>query len=293
MKKLPSSAITAFDVFRPTPNEPLGFKEPPSLILIRQPPSPFPPKPVEGVTMFLNTTEEGTWYALSTQRYPLLSLQVQPAPWVISSQRSRNRNMTKEDLVGVHPIIRPPPMSADDPQLPASSTLKLIEGGDWQKVHRDHLVLRRRFLIGLLVIVFIVVFWRRRRRNAKSKKNEPEMPAKTVLKDETIVAAENKADRVENGSIDVHLEDHHPVEANDHGQTVEKKPRRKRGQRGGKNNKKKVGFEPAAEVEDDQKDDHETEPAPKDLVVGSQGNHTVDGLTVTDKLLGSLHLFRF
>src|SRR5436190_22740777 len=69
-KTLPSSAINAFDIFRPSFEDPSMFKDPPSLVLIRQPPSPFFNKPTK-VATFLNTTEEGAWYALSTDRYPL------------------------------------------------------------------------------------------------------------------------------------------------------------------------------------------------------------------------------
>jgi hypothetical protein len=77
----------------------------------------------------------------------------------------------------------------------------------------------------------------------------------------------------------------------------EKKPRRKRGQRGGKNNKKKVGFvEATTDVDDEEQGEggdgngyiHVSLPkeVPKDIPVNDQGNHAIDGLVVTDKLLG-------
>src|SRR6202043_3406445 len=99
-KNLASAAINAFDVFKPSFENPSMFKDPPSLVLIRQPPSPFFHKPTESVTTFLNTTEEGAWYALSTERYPLLTSRVRAAPWISESHQGENRNVSKDDLIG-------------------------------------------------------------------------------------------------------------------------------------------------------------------------------------------------
>ena len=105
-KNLASPAINAFDVFRPSFEDPSMFKEPPSLVLIRQPLSPFFSKAPTKVATFLNTTEEGAWYALSTDRYPLLTSRVKPAPWVAEKHDGEDRNATREELVGIHPISR-------------------------------------------------------------------------------------------------------------------------------------------------------------------------------------------
>ena len=134
-KNLASLAINAFDVFRPSFEDPSMFKDPPSLVLIRQPPSPFFRKPAGGETTFLNTTEEGAWYALSTDRFPLLTSRVRPAPWAIEPHK--DRNATREDLVGIHPIARTGEMNVDNPGLPAPNLPQLIEGGDWQS--RNHM----------------------------------------------------------------------------------------------------------------------------------------------------------
>jgi hypothetical protein len=78
----------------------------------------------------------------------------------------------------------------------------------------------------------------------------------------------------------------------------EKKPRRKRGQRGGKNIKKRVGFvEPTTDVDEEEPGDpgdrngyvHVALPKEisKDIPVNDQGNHAIDGLVVTDRLLGT------
>jgi len=87
------------------------------------------------------------------------------------------------------------------------------------------------------------------------------------------------------------------AEEGENGPPAEKKPRRKRGQRGGKNNKKKVGFAgTTTEGDDDEHDENNeiTSPLPKDpaqdMPLNDQGNYTIDGLTVTDKLLGNLSL---
>ena len=77
----------------------------------------------------------------------------------------------------------------------------------------------------------------------------------------------------------------------------EKKPRRKRGQRGGKNNKKKVGFiEPTTDVDDDDQGDENgdigrsSNVIPKDVSPLDQGFHQIEDLTITDKLLGNILL---
>ena len=162
-KNLASSAINAFDVFRPSFEDPSMFKEPPSLVLIRQPPSPFFSKAPTKVATFLNTTEEGAWYALSTDRYPLLTSRVQPAPWVATHHDADDRNATKEDLVGIHPISRTLEMNIDNPGLPAPNMPKLIEGGDWQNQHQGqmHLIKDNPMLVLVVLVILILAIWKR------------------------------------------------------------------------------------------------------------------------------------
>jgi hypothetical protein len=68
------------------------------------------------------------------------------------------------------------------------------------------------------------------------------------------------------------------------------KKRRKRGQRGGKNGRKKVN-EPMTEIDvgeynDKQQFNASTGAATKELCSYDHGTHTIDGLTITDNLLG-------
>jgi hypothetical protein len=297
-KNLASSAIIAFDVFRPSFQDPSMFKDPPALVLIRQPPSPFFSKPPGKVTTFLNTTEEGAWYALSTDRYPLLTSRVQPAPWVTSPHEADDRNATKEDLVGIHPIARTVEMNIDNPGLPAPNMPKLIEGGDWQSRHHGQmgLIKENPLLLFAALGIFILAIWKRqtlmnmsfRRRNIVVE-NIEETPQEVVI-EKPLVSNNEVANEIQGTTrTDVVVE----VRENDEAApALEKKPRRKRGQRGGKNNKKKAGFTEDGDEEDQGEETnallHEpiSNATPKDIALNDQGNHTLDGLIVTDKLLG-------
>jgi serine/threonine-protein kinase/endoribonuclease IRE1 len=291
-KKLASSAITAFDVFRPSFEEPSMFKEPPSLVLIRQPPSPFFQKTVEGITTFLNTTKEGAWYALSTDRYPLLTSRAQPAPWVIGADETRSRNLTKEDLVGVHPIARTLEIKVDNLGLPAPNMPKLIDGGDWQNSPQRQMnsITENSLLLLVALVIFLLVIWKRQvlthvdmRRRTLAAKDIVQSHMNVISDDKLPVSNEHADDR---GSSQI-TADAQVQEINDNNPALEKKPRRKRGQRGGKNNKRRVEFvEPTTDGDEEKRDDNEADPLPRDLPLNDQGNHTIDGLTVTDKLLG-------
>jgi hypothetical protein len=297
-KKLASSAINAFDVFRPSFEDPSVFKEPPSLVLIRQPPSPFFRKAVDGVTTFLNTTEEGAWYALSTDRYPLLTSRVRPAPWVAESHQGEDRNATKEDMVGIHPIARTVEMKIDNPGLPAPNMPKLIEGGDWQNARHGNLIKESPLLLLALLGIFILAIWKRHalssvgfgRRDAIVENIDTEQLEITAEKNPVPNGKIHEVEEVKSNVVE--------VQENDEASPAQdKKPRRKRGQRGGKNIKKRVGFvEPTTDVDDEEPGDpgngngyvHVSLPkeAPKDIPVNDQGNRAIDGLVVTEKLLG-------
>jgi hypothetical protein len=304
-KNLASPAINAFDVFRPSFEDPSMFEEPPSLVLIRQPLSPVFNKAPAKVDTFLNTTEEGAWYALSTDRYPLLS-HVKPAPWVTEKHDGEDHNLTKEELVGIHPISRQLEMNIDNPGLPAPNMPKLIEGGDWQKTHHGHMhVIKDNPMLFLAALaILILAIWKRRalasvffRRRTSVVEDIIETPPaeedeEITIEKQPLLNRDVQDDVVlQEATMDV-------IDAqgrNDVPPAPDKKPRRKRGQRGGKNNKKKVGFiEPTTDVdEEDQGDEGFAQVAsssaiPKDIPLNDQGNHTIDGLTVTDKLLGSL-----
>src|SRR5271156_3785501 len=164
-KSLGSSAINSFDVFRPSFEDPSMFKEPPSLVLIRQPPSPFFQKPPSPEVMtFLNTTQEGAWYALSTDRFPLLTSRVRPAPWVVRNHGSvEERNATKADLVGFHPVARTLDVSIENQSLlPAPNMPGLIEGGDWNRSSQfSPLKDNPLFLLVGFLVVFLAV-WRKK-----------------------------------------------------------------------------------------------------------------------------------
>lgn len=303
-KNLASPAINAFDVFRPSFEDPSMFKEPPSLVLIRQPLSPFFSKAPTKVATFLNTTEEGAWYALSTDRYPLLTSRVKPAPWVAEKHDGEDRNATREELVGIHPISRKVEMNIDNPGLPAPNMPKLIEGGDWQNTHHGHIIKDNPMLFLAALAILILAIWKRQaltsvafRRRTGVVENVIETPP--VEEDEEITIEKQP---LLNRDVQDHVVPQETTmdvvdaqESNEVPPAPEKKPRRKRGQRGGKNNKKKVGFlEPTTDVdEEDQGDEGFVQVAsssaiPKDIPLNDQGNHTIDGLTVTDKLLGIL-----
>jgi hypothetical protein len=298
-KNLASSAINAFDVFRPSFEDPSMFKDPPPLVLIRQPPSPFFSKRPGRVTTFLNTTEEGAWYALSTDRYPLLTSRVQAAPWVTASHGAEDRNATKEDLVGIHPIARTVEMNIDNPGLPAPSMPKLIEGGDWQSRHHGQmgLIKENPWLLFAAIGIFFWAIWKRRtlmsvrfRRRNTVVENIEETPQEIVIEKPPVPVEQLSNEIQEATRPDVIVE---AQENDEPAPAPEKKPRRKRGQRGGKNNKKKVGF--TEDVDDDDQGEEANgfvqvpmpNAIPKDMPLNDQGDYTLDGLTVTDKLLGT------
>ena len=279
------------------------FKDPPSLVLIRQPPSPFFHKPSESVTTFLNTTEEGAWYALSTERYPLLTSRVRAAPWISESHQGENRNVSKDDLIGIHPIARTVEVNIDNPGLPAPNMPKLIEGGDWENRHQVTTIRENPLLFLAALGIFLLAIWKRQlfssaafgRRAASVQTTNAIPPQENVSIDKSLPPLP-----VSKGEF--HTESEGIVEAvdtldNDEGAlAVEKKPRRKRGQRGGKNNKKKVGFvEPTTDLDEENEATdvngfvHVTSPKEplRDDQVNDQGIQIIDGLTVTDKLLGA------
>ena len=307
-KSLGSSAINSFDVFRPSFEDPSMFKEPPSLVLIRQPPSPFFQKPPsQKVATFLNTTEEGAWYALSTDRYPLLTSRVGPAPWVTWNETD-DRNVSKEDLVGIHPIAKTLEMNLDNPGLPAPNMPKLIEGGDWQRRHRhSHHKHSLIFVLGL-IIIFLAV-WKRhsfprvrfvRRRNIANAADEnaieitptpPPPPREEEYNEKMPLVSSGEGSEVVDEPKTESIEN----QQNGEGSAPERKVRRKRGQRGGKNNKKKVGFvEGTTDVDEEDLADvassyvqvQSPTPVPRELPMNDQGNYTIEGLTITDRLLG-------
>ena len=299
-KNLASSAINSFDVFRPSFEDPSVFKDPPSLVLIRQPPSPFFRKAPTTVATFLNTTEEGAWYALSTDRYPLLTSRVRTAPWVTADHDAEDHNATKEDLVGIHPISRTLEMNVDNPGLPAPYMPKLIEGGDWQNTHHGHmnLIKDNPMLILVALVLLILAIWKRQVITSVAFRRRTGMVENTIEAPEEEILLEKQP--IPNGEVQDEVGDETTADvvdvqgSDETAPAPERKPRRKRGQRGGKNNKKKVGFiEPTTDVdEEDQGDENghiqasSSNAIPKDIPLNDQGNHTIDGLTVTEKLLG-------
>ena len=306
-KSLGSSAINSFDVFRPSFEDPSMFKEPASLVLIRQPPSPFFQKPPsQKVATFLNTTEEGAWYALSTDRYPLLTSRVGPAPWVTWNE-TEDRNVSKEDLVGIHPIAKTLDMNLDNPGLPAPNMPKLIEGGDWQRRHRHSYHKHSLIVVLGLIIVFLAIWKRRsfprvrfgRRRNIANAVEEnaieitptPPPPREEEYNEKMPLVSSGEGSEVVDEPKTESIENQQNGEAS----APERKVRRKRGQRGGKNNKKKVGFvEGTTDVDEEDMADitssyvqvQSPTPVPRELPMNDQGNYTIEGLTITDKLLG-------
>jgi len=264
---------------------------------------------------FLNTTEEGAWYALSTDRYPLLTSRVQIAPWAQWHQAHDNteakndedeeRNLTKQDLVGIHPVAKTVEMNIDSPGLAAPNMPGLIEGGDWQKEHQGHgtLDVVKEHLLWVMValLLMLLAFWKRKALMSgtlfRGSKSTP-----TVVAEEA--AAETRNEETVPLTEKPSLDDESPVggpstPSPEDAPALPEKKRRKRGQRGGRNNKKKVGFVDATTDVDDDDQGEVGEPngtvqvansstaGPKDVPVTDQGNHTIDGLTVTDKLLGS------
>jgi hypothetical protein len=305
-KSLGSSAINSFDVFRPSFEDPSMFKEPPSLVLIRQPPSPFFQKPPsQKVATFLNTTEEGAWYALSTDRYPLLTSRVGPAPWVTWNETD-DRNVSKGDLVGIHPIAKTLEMNLDNPGLPAPNMPKLIEGGDWQRRHQNSHHKHSLLFVLALVIIFLGIWKRRsfprirfgRRRNNGNAIEESGIeitptppPREEEYSEKMPLVSSGEGSEI----VDEPKTESSQNQQNEEASAPERKVRRKRGQRGGKNNKKKVGFvEPTTDVDEEDLADVSSSyvqvrsptPVPKELPMNDQGNYTIEGLTITDKLLG-------
>ena len=306
-KGLGSSAINSFDVFRPSFEDPSMFKEPPSLVLIRQPPSPFfQNPPAQKAATFLNTTEEGAWYALSTDRYPLLTSRVGPASWVTRNETD-DRNVSKGDLVGIHPIAKTLDMNLDNPGLPAPNMPKLIEGGDWQHRH-GHSHHTHSFLVILSLTIIFLAIWKmrrfprarfRRRNNDENAVEENGIEIVPTLPPPRVEELDEKMPLVSSGEGPEAVVEPKTgnIENQQGGETSapERKARRKRGQRGGKNNKKKVGFvEATTDVDEEDSADiangyvqiqHPTLVL-KELPMNDQGNYTIEGLTITDKLLG-------
>ena len=180
----------------------------------------------------------------------------------------------------------------------------LIEGGDWN--HRGGFQVRDNplYLLVAFSIVFVAI-WRKRishrrqLRRAQTDIKKLEELVKDLRKDDN--KESNKRENVlgsEDTSGDSVINENKTevAEGGENGPPAEKKPRRKRGQRGGKNNKRKVGFaEPTTEGEDDDHGENNEDIAPppllkdppRELPQNDQGNYTIDGLTVTDKLLGT------
>lgn len=209
--------------------------------------------------------------------------------------------------MGIHPIARTMEMNIDNPSLPAPNMPKLIEGGDWRnKNHGPMSSLTENPLLLLAAFgIILLAIWKRHaltsfrfgiRRGvvetAPEAPEEIEIVEKQPLIDENVLggAAEERRTEV--------------VEVQENDETApppERKQRRKRGTRGGKNNKKKVGFvEPTTDV--DEEDHVESEGngdvhnppnniTSKDIPVSDQGNYTIEGLTITDKLLGILPIY--
>lgn len=278
------------------------FKESPSLVLIRQPPSPFFRKHTGGESTFLNTTEEGAWYGLSTDRYPLLSSRVRPAPWVFETDK--DRNATKEDLVGIHPILRTLDVNIDNSGLPAPYVPPSIDAGEWQnKDHSAGLLKEGRLLLLALLGIFFLLFWKRRFLSnlafgrSFTIKNTVENPQDAVV-------LEKAPEEVGEAQETVAIEAAGDVDSQeiDEAVPVLEKKRRKRGQRGGRNNKRKVGFaEPTTDIDEDELGQNKNEPnhgmlakgIPKESPVNDQGDLPIDGLVITDRLLGIQSHFNF
>ena len=297
-KTLPSSAINAFDVFRPAFKDPSMFKDPPSLVLIRQPPNPYFHRPIDDPVMtFLNTTVEGAWYALSTDRFPLLASRVEPAPWA-TCHATHNEihhpeehcNMTRSDLVGVHPIAKTLDMNIDDGlQSPG-----LIEEGHHSGRYRESSLF-------VLVAIAILVFGYCKRRALIRGTLFRGLSTALIVDGQEILEESIESipltEKLPEDEIPVAgpstTEDMSASPVNDPNPSNPEKKRRKRGQRGGKNGKKKI-LEPMAEVDvGEYSDKHRlvasTSADAKELSTYDHGTHTIDGLTITDNLLGATH----
>ena len=180
---------------------------------------------------------------------------------------------------------------------------KLIEGGDWPNRQPGHSTLTYNpLLIFAALGVFLLMIWKRQSLAGIGfgRRTSPAVSSDERKIEERSQEIITEKQPVENGDVDdpeAKVETTEPG-ADENAPAQERKPRRKRGQRGGKNNKKKVGFvEPTTDVDDEEQGEnggtngfvHVQPPKeiPKDIPLNDQGNHSIDGLIVTDKLLGS------
>lgn len=109
--QLPTPVVRIFDVARPWASE----KDDPKLIIL---PQPIPPMQGEDVisandrarSIFLNQTEDGSWYALSGKHYPTAvqgaepALSQQPDRFPHRDWDSMNKRQLTQALVGLHSI---------------------------------------------------------------------------------------------------------------------------------------------------------------------------------------------
>lgn len=209
--------------------------------------------------------------------------------------------MTKQDLVGIHPIAKTMEMNIDNPGLPAPNIGGLIEGGDWQNAHRTgKLDVVKEHSIWIMIVLVLLLFVIGKRKFLRSRFHGVSRPqpittteSPTQTNKETTPLTEKINLDGEEGSADGPSSgEGTSAAADDEVPAQPEKKRRKRGQRGGKNNKKKVGFADPDGDDDDQGENGEPNGTvqavaiPKDIPLNDQGNHNIDGLTVTDNLLG-------
>ncbi|KAF2740482.1 hypothetical protein EJ04DRAFT_482542 [Polyplosphaeria fusca] len=179
-QKLSSPVVRVFDVARPLNDEDLE----PALALLPQPPLPAVLEEKDA-SVWLNTTEDGSWYAMSERHYPVVTDSAPDAPcydpeWGrnVATWDGEDQFPGRDQLVGVHalkvgmgtdpyirhdlPAIGPPatihsPISNEDPvrELPQSMPPTII---DAPTPHRDHsfkVTVLTAFIIGLLVLFFM------------------------------------------------------------------------------------------------------------------------------------------
>jgi serine/threonine-protein kinase/endoribonuclease IRE1 len=230
---------------------------------------------------FLNTTEEGAWYALSTDRFPLLASHVETAPWANchathneTAHPEESCNMTRTDLVGIHPIAKTLEMNIDDP--PPTE---------------DHHRFRFRNLVSLYLFIAIPLFAFWKRRAIMHGRLFRGLRPRSALDDQE--ALEESIESIPL-TEKLPLEDEVPLAGPSHGEpsaqadpaalTGPEKKRRKRGTRGGKNGKKKAP-DGQCMTEIDIAEFPEKTP----LLTSSldESTHTIDGLTITSRLLGA------
>jgi len=246
---------------------------------------------------FLNTTMEGAWYALSTDRFPRLAGRVEPAPWATchaAHNETHNPeeycNMTRSNLVGIHPIAKTLDMNIDD-GLPSPG---LIDGGHHHGKYRESSLF-------VLVAIAILVFGYCKRRALirgtlfRGLNRAFIVDGEEILEEsiESIPLTEKLPEDEMPLAGPSTREDMSASPANDPNPSNPEKKRRKRGQRGGRNGKKKVP-EPMAEVDvGEYSDKHpligSTSADAKELSAYDHATHTIDGLTITDNLLGAAH----